>query len=165
LNTHELTDLSRGWADHIAKHIGLVLTCAGWFNDPEIACRYVTQKCGKKISAGIVLALRLNKMLGCEITSVDLELMCPSPGAVFNPSSMEDEYAGMGNNRSTYSPLFVATELGVTARVKFPCEGRQHVKERVLLRTKVVLNSALSIHGLEERKNEGASEQREKKRA
>lgn len=148
-NLWERDELCQYLLGQIIPYIALLLSCAGLFSDPSVAYDYVTRKCGRKILAGIGLALRLNKALGCEITSGDLKLFFGEPNAPFNPISMEDEDGQGDDGEQSSGLIFGTTELGVTRKVKELHEGKLQVTERVLLQAKVVLESSLSIPDLE----------------
>jgi hypothetical protein len=86
------------------------------------------------------LALDINKAIGEEITSSHLAVDCVEPGGVFNPNTMLGEGGGAALETEQYT---CATELGLVCTVKQGQVNGYNLKETILLKPRVMLESTL----------------------
>ena len=121
----------------ISKDIAEVLIVAGYRRVAEEVTDEVAQKFGHRINAIVGTALRLNKILGGNITSCDLNLILVSQGSTFNPATAEDIGEGASPQKAA-DPVLCTTEVGLNRTVRDPKGGKM---ETVLLKPKVALQS------------------------
>ena len=121
----------------ISKTIAEVLIIAGYRRVAEEVTDEVAEKFGHRIRAIVGTALRLNKILGENITSCDLNLTLVSQGSTFNPATAEDIGEGASPQKAA-DPVLCTTEVGLNRSVRDPKGGKM---ETVLLKPKVALQS------------------------
>jgi hypothetical protein len=100
----------------------------------------LTQRFRKKIAVIVTMALRLNEVIGEEITSCELKAISMPYGVAFSPRTMDDGYDdGKWHGLASESPLVLCTtELGLQKEVKGYDGGWQRM---VLTKPKVSLES------------------------
>jgi hypothetical protein len=100
----------------------------------------LTQRFNKKIAVIVAMALRLNEVIGEEITSCELKAISMPYGVAFSPRTMDDGYDdGKWHGLASESPLVLCTtELGLQKEVKGYDGGWQRM---VLTKPKVSLES------------------------
>ena len=86
------------------------------------------------------LALGINKAIGEEITSSRFTIIYVKPGGVFNPNTMLGEGGGAAQQTEQY---ICATDLGLVCAVKKGEVNGYKLKETILLKPRVMLESSL----------------------
>jgi len=102
------------------------------------------------------MALRLHRAVGEEITSCEMEVAYLLPDTVFNHSTMNDAF-GKDSTKTDASlvkgeRILCTTDLGLVSAVKETADGKPRWRETILLKPRVLLESAL-----EEIRNEGGT--------
>ena len=100
----------------------------------------LTKRFNKKMSVITMMALRLNQIIGEEVTSCELEVVSIPYGVAFNPKTMDDAYDdGKWHGLASESPqVLCTTELGLQKEVK-GYDGEW--EKAVLTKPKVSLDS------------------------
>jgi hypothetical protein len=114
--------------------VNIILT-AGWHNDATALQEYLIKTFGDRIAGLLNKAKRLNKMIGEEIISSDLEALYIAPEVAFNSVTME-VVAGEGNEEKK---VLCTTDLGLVKAEKRPGKIGEW-DEAVLLKPKVVFD-------------------------
>jgi len=91
--------------------------------------------------------MRVNKIIGEDVTSGDLEILAVPPGTAFDPSSMEDVYNEGALTRSGGTRVLCTTDLGLRKKVRVGTTGEREKQWAViiLLKPKVALESVVDI--------------------
>lgn len=116
-----------------ASQADLVSTLSAKFND--------------KVSFLVIQAMRVNKIVGEDVTSGNLEILMVPPGTVFDPSSMEDVYNEDALTHSGAKRVLCTTDLGLRKMVRLTTTGEKDKQWSVttLLKPKVALESVVDI--------------------
>lgn len=105
----------------------------------------VTESFAGQLHVVLSLARRLNKAVGEQVTSCDLETLYISPNVVFNPVTMEDTAGPQSPNatpKNTPEIVLCTTDLGLVRAEKVPLT-RGEWNESVLMKPKVMLVSGV----------------------
>lgn len=92
---------------------------------------------GEKIMAVVEIALRLNRMLGEEITTADIETTWVHSQESFDSMWMEDDYGDWRGNGHGAVRVLCTTDLGLRRLVK--AKNENGWEDTVLLKPKVAL--------------------------
>lgn len=113
-------------------------------NQPELITT-LSSKFSDKISFLVTLAVRVNKIVGEDVTSGDLEVLTVPPASLFDPSSMEDVYNEASSRAG--ARVLCTTDLGLRKRVRVSTTGEKEKQWAVttLLKPKVALESVVEI--------------------
>lgn len=105
----------------------------------------LSSKFGDKISFLVTLAVRVNKIVGEDVTSGDLEVLAVPPASLFDPASMEDVYNEASSG--TGARVLCTTDLGLRKRVRVFMTGEKEKQWALttLLKPKVALESVVEI--------------------
>jgi hypothetical protein len=102
---------------------------------------------GDRLSAIGKLAAQLNKVLGEDITSGDLELISVCPNTIFEPATMDDAYHAddrFGEGKNLADKRVASTsDVGLQRMTRGFREGKWEYETIIALKPKVVLYSAL----------------------
>lgn len=128
-----------------------IIGCYGVSGDHNRIFDRVEKSCQKRIAAIVAASVRLNKALGCEITSADLKLFTGTSAMKFDQQAMEEEFVVSGE--SLHGRVIAGTEFGVLRTVKLSAEKGAEAIE-VLLKAKVFLDSSINVF----EENRGASD-------
>jgi len=140
---------------NIVHELALVLVSAGWINSFTLVKDEIMTKFGGRLAAVARLAIRLQKVIGQDITSTDFEVIYVENGARFDPAMMDDAYAETPSKaqrnktakkaRAADSEGILCTsELGLRKLVREQKEGKiTEWRGDILIKPKVVLFSEL----------------------
>lgn len=127
-----------------------VLLAAGCTGSTAELTAALAAKFTEKISFLVSLAVRVNKIVGEDVTSGDLEVLAVMPATPFDAASMEDSYddgtpassAGGAARR-----VLCATDLGLRKRTRVAMTGEKEKQWEIkmLLKPKVALESVVEI--------------------
>jgi hypothetical protein len=96
---------------------------------------------GEKILTVVEVALRLNRMLGEEITAADIETTWVHSQEAFDPMWMEDDYGDWRSPGPGSVRVLCTTDLGLRRLVK--ARGGEGWDDTILLKPKVALEELL----------------------
>ncbi|KAN0081721.1 hypothetical protein V8E55_009345 [Tylopilus felleus] len=108
----------------------------------------LTSKFAEKLSFLVSLAMRVNKIVGEDVTSGDFEVLAVPPATAFDVTAMEDSYddgrssKAKGNN---IPKVLCATDLGLRKKTRMGMTGEKQWETKVLLKPKVALESVIEI--------------------
>jgi hypothetical protein len=108
----------------------------------------VTRMADDRISAVIEMALKLNRMLGEEMTAADIETTWAHAQDAYDPKWMEDDYGNWksyGGRRDL--KVLCTTDLGLRRLVK--ADNEVGWVDTVLIKPKVILEEILSPSPIE----------------
>ncbi|KAI6124647.1 hypothetical protein EV401DRAFT_2068688 [Pisolithus croceorrhizus] len=131
--------LTRAHVQKVAlQHDDLHSTMAGCTKNYEDAYREFTQKFGERVSNIVKMAVRLNKIIGEEVTSADLWPTHGAAGEKFDSDTMDDFE---GPSDQTGKPVLCTTALGLARSEKLAVTDAAEFKYTVLKKPKVALES------------------------
>ncbi|KIJ63514.1 hypothetical protein HYDPIDRAFT_92172, partial [Hydnomerulius pinastri MD-312] len=109
----------------------------------------LSSKFTEKISFLVSLAIRVNKIVGEDVTSGDLEVLAVRSATPYDGSWMEDSYDDGNSERGVGggAKVLCATDLGLRkkTRVAMTGEREKQWEIKVLLKPKVALESVVDI--------------------
>jgi hypothetical protein len=140
------TSTEENLVNNIVDWLVGVLVCAGWTGSFQQVRRGITTKFSGRLAVVARLALRLQKVIGQDVTSSDFEVVFVEHGVKFDPAVMDDAYAEnpkkSGKKKDAKSEGILCTnELGLRRVVRELKENK--LREIIVMRPKVVLLSAL----------------------
>lgn len=124
----------------VAKNLADVLLVAGCAGNIQDIVEMILEMFGERINVITTAALDLNRVLGEEITSCDLETVCEPDRIDFDPLTMEDIGDGHSARRGV-SQTLCTTEMGLKRVVKEMEDGEIWWDDRILLKPKVALET------------------------
>jgi len=125
------------FAVHIADSLADVLLCAGLHNKHSQVGEAVIAMASEKIINVVDIALRLNHMLGEDITSADIETTWVHSQEPFDSMWMEDDYGDWRGNGHGAVRVLCTTDLGLRRLVK--AKNDNGWEDKVLVKPKVAL--------------------------
>ena len=133
---------------HISDSLADVILCAGIHNKHDQMSDTIIRMAGDGISAVVEMSLKLNRMLGEEVTAADIETTWAHAQDVFDAKWMEDEYGSW----KTYGArrdlkVLCTTDLGLRRLVK--ADNEVGWVDTVLIKPKVILEEILSSSPVE----------------
>ncbi|KAI6046242.1 hypothetical protein EDC04DRAFT_2558036 [Pisolithus marmoratus] len=129
-------DLHSTLVTRISDTLITIMVAAGCTKSYEDVYREFTQKFGERVSNIVKMAVRLNKVIGEEVTSADLWPTHGTTGEKFNSETMEDLE---DQSDQTEKPVLCTTALGLSRSEKVVLGDTTDFKFTVLKKTKVVL--------------------------
>lgn len=133
---------------HIADSIADVVLCAGIHNKHDQMSETIVRMAGDKIAVVVDMALKLNRMLGEEVTAADIETTWAHAQDLYDPKWMEDDYGNWksyGGRRDL--KVLCTTDLGLRRLVK--ADNEVGWADTVLIKPKVILEEILSSSPIE----------------
>ncbi|KAI5995306.1 hypothetical protein F5J12DRAFT_726162 [Pisolithus orientalis] len=105
----------------------------------------LSSKFREKVLFLVTLAVRVNKIVGEDVTSGDLEVLTVPPASLFDPANMEDVYNEAASG--TGARVLCTTDLGLRKRVRISMTGEKEKQWAVttLLKPKVALETVVEI--------------------
>lgn len=139
----QIGDVSSRLAPRIFNAIVDALLVAGCQGTRTQIHEKLTARFDERISILVTMALRLNEVIGEEITSCELKAISSPCGTAFNAKTMDDGYDdGKWTGLSPESTqILCTTELGLQKEVKRSDDGKPLWQRKVLAKPKVALNS------------------------
>lgn len=133
---------------HISDSLADVILCAGIHNKHDQMSETIIRMAGDRITAVVEMALKLNRMLGEEVTAADIETTWAHAQDAYDPKWMEDDYG----NWKSYGPrrdlkVLCTTDLGLRRLVK--ADNEDGWVDTVLIKPKVILEEILSSSPIE----------------
>ncbi|KAH8818666.1 hypothetical protein DL96DRAFT_1820094 [Flagelloscypha sp. PMI_526] len=125
--------IHNGLVEQFTTVIAEVLLLAGWSKSPSLARKTLLADHKPRIADICSAALKLNKMIGEQITSVDLDIHHIAGEEMFNPSFMTDMYEE--NEGDKAHVVLGTTELGMIQRERQGTSARLMLPKVVLLAT------------------------------
>ncbi|KAL4079004.1 hypothetical protein J3A83DRAFT_4086569 [Scleroderma citrinum] len=124
-----------------------ILLAAGCNASQSELVSALSVKFGDKVSFLVAQAIRVNKIIGEDVTSGDLEILTIPPATVFDNLSMEDVYNEGVLTHSGGARVLCTTDLGLLKRVRVGTTGEKERQWAVttLLKPKVALESVVDI--------------------
>ncbi|KAH7883466.1 hypothetical protein F5I97DRAFT_1815020 [Phlebopus sp. FC_14] len=138
-------------ASKITTGLSDILLAAGCSASQAELAKALSDKFTEKISILVSLAIRVNKIIGEDVTSGNLEVLAVHPAAPFNAEAMEDSYDDGVSARSARSTdtakVLCATDLGLRKRTRVAVTGEKEKQWEMtlLLKPKVALESVVDI--------------------
>jgi len=133
---------------HISDSLADVILCAGIHNKHDQMSETIIRMAGDGISAIVEVALKLNRMLGEEVTAADIETTWAHAQDIYDPKWMEDDY---GNWKSYGArrdlKVLCTTDLGLRRLIK--ADNEVGWVDTVLIKPKVILEEILSSSPVE----------------
>ncbi|KAI5991785.1 hypothetical protein EDC04DRAFT_2587261 [Pisolithus marmoratus] len=122
-----------------------ILLVAGCNASQTELVKALSSKFSEKVSFLVTLAVRVNKIVGEDVTSGDLEVLTVPPASLFDPASMEDVYNEAASGAG--ARVLCTTDLGLRKRVRVSTTGEKEKQWAVtiLLKPKVALESVVEI--------------------
>ncbi|KAF9650964.1 hypothetical protein BDM02DRAFT_3111268 [Thelephora ganbajun] len=140
--------IRRRFIMHISDSLADVVLCAGIHNKHDQMSETIIRMAGDRISTVVEMALKLNRMLGEEVTAADVETTWAHAQDIFDPNWMEDDY---GNWKSYGARMdlkvMCTTDLGLRRLVK--ADNEVGWVDTVLVKPKVILEEILSSSPIE----------------
>ncbi|KAL4079083.1 hypothetical protein J3A83DRAFT_4086424 [Scleroderma citrinum] len=131
-------DLHSTMVTHISDTLVVIMVAAGCTKNYDDAYRHFTQKFGERVSNVVKMAVRLNKVMGEEVSSADLWPTHAAAGDKFDEVTMED-FEGQDNQAGKL--VLCTTALGLYRSEKVIVGDSAEFKNAVLKRPKVALES------------------------
>ncbi|KAF9236020.1 hypothetical protein BU15DRAFT_50682 [Melanogaster broomeanus] len=127
-----------------------ILLAAGCTASKSDIVSAISSKFRDKISFLVSLAIRVNKIVGEDVTSGNLEVVAVRPETTFDATSMEDSYDDGSSPQArggSMPTVLCATDLGLRkmTRVGMTGEKEKQWDIKVLLKPKVALKSVVDI--------------------
>ncbi|KAF9218709.1 hypothetical protein BS17DRAFT_719808 [Gyrodon lividus] len=127
-----------------------ILLTAGCTTSKSDIASGLSSKFREKISFLVSLAIRVNKIIGEDVTSGDLEVLVVPPGTAFDGTMMEDSYEDGSSQRARggrVPKVLCATDLGLRKKTRVGMVGEKEKQWEitVLLKPKVALESVVDI--------------------
>jgi len=128
---------------HISDSLADVILCAGIHNKHDQMSDTIIRMAGDRISAVVEMSLKLNRMLGEEVTAADIETTWAHAQDAYDPKWMEDDYGDW----KTYGArrdlkVLCTTDLGLRRLVK--ADNEVGWVDTVLIKPKVILEEILA---------------------
>jgi hypothetical protein len=140
---------------HLIEVFTNILVVAGCKQTETQIYETITARFVERLTIIGKMALRLSKAIGEDITSCEIEVAYLLPDTVFNHSTMNDAFGKPSTKNGEASAndkqLLCTTDLGLVSGVKEMVDGKSRWRETVLLKPRVLLESAL-----EEMRNESS---------
>lgn len=127
---------------------GDILLTAGCTAPKSDISLALSSKFTEKLSFLVSLAMRVNKIVGEDVTSGDFEVLAIPPGTAFDVTTMEDSYDDGGSAKGredNVSKVLCATDLGLRKKTRMGMTGEKQWETKVLLKPKVALESVIEI--------------------
>lgn len=127
---------------------GDILLAAGCTAPKSDITSAFSSKFAEKLSFLVSLAMRVNKIIGEDVTSGDFEVLAVEPKDAFDVTTMEDSYddGGSARGKSDNVPkVLCATDLGLRKKTRVGMTGEKQWETKVLLKPKVALESIVEI--------------------
>ena len=130
--------------DYLVERLTSCVLCAALDRDHAQIKQTILQKAGVGLHEVATLALKLNKIIGEEVTTSMLSPIVIVGGKVFDARSMEDAFSDRGAKTKVKEsvPVMCTTSMGLIRNVKRD-DGK--LDRAVLLRPKVALESVLAV--------------------
>jgi hypothetical protein len=127
-----------------------ILLAAGCTASKSDIVSGLSSKFTDKISLLVSLAIRVNKIIGEDVTSGDFEVLAVPPATAFDGATMEDSYDDASSPSArggTMPKVLCATDLGLRkkTRVGMVGEKEKQWEIKMLLKPKVALESVVDI--------------------
>lgn len=122
-----------------------VLIASGFNGSQSMLHEIITTKFAQRIAGVVQMAVRLNKAIGEDVTSCDLEAIYVGPNDAFDVSTMDDAFGRELDG--SQEQVVCTTDLGLF-RTERAAGGVKQWQNTVLLKPKIVLRS-----GIEEMKS------------
>ncbi|KAH0828892.1 hypothetical protein J3R83DRAFT_2291 [Lanmaoa asiatica] len=135
-------------ATKMISGLGDILLTAGCTTPKSDIASAFSSKFAEKLSFLVSLSMRVNKIVGEDVTSGDFEVMAVPPGTAFDVTTMEDSYddGGSVKARGNNMPkVLCATDLGLRKKTRVGMTGEKQWETKVLLKPKVALESVIEI--------------------
>jgi hypothetical protein len=132
--------------ESLADNLLGLLVVAGWQEQVSSAQETFVTKFGDKLGVIAKLAIQLNKAVGEDITSGDLEAVSIDPDTVFDPEIMDDVYADERprKRKNRVNGRAIATiDMGLQRIARRLGREGNECETTMVLKPKVVLSSAL----------------------
>ncbi|KAF8131809.1 hypothetical protein EV363DRAFT_1164450 [Boletus edulis] len=135
-------------ATKIISGLGDILLTTGCTAPKADITSALTSKFAEKLASLVSLAMRVNKIVGEEVTSGDFDVLAVPPATAFDMSTMEDSYddgrsaKAKGKNMSR---VLCATDLGLRKKTRVGMTGDKQWETKILLKPKVALESVVEI--------------------
>ncbi|KAH7912717.1 hypothetical protein BJ138DRAFT_1003906 [Hygrophoropsis aurantiaca] len=126
----------------IVDGLSSILIAAGCTAPRQDLCDALSKKFNDKIALMIGLAIRINRIIGEDVTSGNLEIVAIQSAAPFDKNNMEDAYED-GHTEPTNSRVLCPTDLGLRRLTRAAINGQSHWEEKLLLKPKVALESVV----------------------
>ncbi|KAG8220565.1 hypothetical protein J3R82DRAFT_3298 [Butyriboletus roseoflavus] len=135
-------------ATKIFSGLSDILLTAGCTAPKSDITSALSSKFAEKLSFLVSLAMRVNKIVGEDVTSGDFEVMAVLPATAFDLMTMDDSYDDGGSAKArenTMSKVLCATDLGLRKKTRVGMTGEKQWETKVLLKPKVALESVMDI--------------------
>ena len=137
--TQHQDDLHSTMITHVSDTLVVTMVAAGCTKSYDDAYRLFTQKFGERVSNVVKMAVRLNKVMGEEVSSADLWPTNAAAGDKFDRTKMED-FEGQDGQQAGKLVL-CTTALGLYRSEKIAVGDSVDFKNAILKRPKVALES------------------------
>ena len=131
-------DLHSTIVTHLSDTLVVIMVAAGCTKSYDDIYRQFTQRFGERVSNVVKMALRLNRVMGEEVLSVDLWPINTTAGDKFDRAKMED-FEGQDDHQAGKLVL-CTTALGLHRSEKITGDSI-HFKDAILKKPKVALES------------------------
>lgn len=128
--------------------LGDILLTTGCTTPKSDITSALASKFAEKLSFLVSLAMRVNKIVGEDVTSGDFEVLAVPPATAFDVAMMEDSYDDGRSAKargSNMSKVLCATDLGLRKKTRVGMTGEKQWETMVLLKPKVALESVVEI--------------------
>ncbi|KAF9782386.1 hypothetical protein BJ322DRAFT_1009539 [Thelephora terrestris] len=133
---------------HISDSLADVILCAGIHNKHEQMSETIIRIASDRISAVVEMALKLNRMLGEDVTAADIETTWAHAQDIYDPKWMEDDYGDWKTYEARRDlKVLCTTDLGLRRLVK--ADNEAGWIDKVLIKPKVILEEILSSSPIE----------------
>ncbi|KAL6310514.1 hypothetical protein BKA93DRAFT_721293 [Sparassis latifolia] len=140
-------DLSPGFIHQLADLLCNIMVLAGARIDTE----QTLQLASENFQNIVHLALDIQRIIGEDITSCDLEILLVPGEEFFDPENMEDVYGGEILDDDGLPPVFCTSHLGLRRHEKAEADVGDDIHSTILLKPKVVLEAFVyELMGAEE---------------
>lgn len=131
------SEISTILGHHIARNIAHILITAGQNGSSQSISRTILERYGERLDVITTAALDLNRVMGEDVASCDLEAICVPEGIEFDDEDMDaiEEEEGEGEL------VLCTTELGLKRVVKKGHEHEAKWEVTALLKPKVALEN------------------------
>lgn len=140
MTSEQQHELQSTLVTRISDILVATIVAAGCTKSYDDAYHQFKQNFGDQVANIVKMAVQLNKVVGEEVVSADLQSCCAITGKGFGSATMED-FAGQNSQQAAGKLVLCTTSLGLYRSEKVTVGNRVELKDTILKKTTVALES------------------------